>query len=534
MRAFELVARSVDQTPLPARLNVFDIAAFARAEIKLSLGDGDAFHAHLSRSRQVVDRALAEGRTIYGVTTGFGASVTNRVDPDVATQLARNLYRYHGCGTGALLSPQAGRAIALVRAMSLCQGVSGVRPLLVERLVTLLNSGVAPAIPEEGSVGASGDLTPLSYLVSMLAGEREVYFEGELLPAGDAHARLGLVPLSIEPKESLAIMNGTSVMGALAALSWHRALKYARWAASLTAHAVDVTLGQPNHFSDRIFALKPHRGQRLVARWIRQDLAGVEPRSKVQDRYSIRCAPHVIGVLVDALFWMKDWIETEINGVNDNPILDPDHGVFHTGNFYGGHLCMVTDALKTAVASVADLLERQVVLLNGPDTNGGLPANLNGAVGPEAVTHHGFKAMEITASALCAEALKMTMPASSFSRSTEAHNQDKVSMGTLSARESLKVLDLAEKVGVIHQLAVTQAADLRMAAGGSLAAKTRHQLDVTRQFVSKHDRDRRMDHDIQRLLHHYQQSLLDRESDQQLGLELKMAEQNDERFWSST
>ena len=235
-------------------------------------------------------------------------------------------------------------------------------------------------------------------------------------------------------------MNGTSVMTALGCLAFERALRLARWASALTAIACDAMRGNPAHFDARIFALKPHPGTQRAAAWIRADLArpGGASREPVrlQDRYSLRCAPHVIGVLLDALDFSRALLEIELNGVNDNPLVDPDTGdVLHGGNFYGGHVCFAIDGLKTAVANVADLLDRQLCLLCEPATSGGLPANLVAAAGPASVAHHGFKAMQITASALTAEALKLTMPASAFSRSTESHNQDKVSMGTIAARE---------------------------------------------------------------------------------------------------
>jgi histidine ammonia-lyase len=262
--------------------------------------------------------------------------------------------------------------------------------------------------------------------------------------------------------------------------------------------------GNPGHFDARIFALKPHPGTQRCAAWIRADLARASgaPRgepARLQDRYSLRCAPHVIGVLVDALDFSRALIEVELNGVSDNPLVDLDSGdVLHGGNFYGGHLCFALDGLKIAVANVADLLDRQLCLLCDPETSAGLPANLVAAPEPERVAHHGFKAMQITASALTAEALKLTLPASAFSRSTESHNQDKVSMGTIAARDCLRVLELGETVAAVHTLALCQAVDLRE--GDADALRSLALRDAVRKAVPMNLADRRQDVDIERVL----------------------------------
>jgi len=256
---------------------------------------------------------------------------------------------------------------------------------------------------------------------------------------------------------------------------------------------------QRAHFDARLFAAKPRRGQALCARWIREAL-GVsdkpEPRgTRIQERYSLRCAPHVIGVLLDALFMCRPILEVEFNGASDNPLIDPDTGdVLHGGNFYGGHVCMVADTLKTQVANVADLLDRQLVLLNDPVQNGGLPENLNMVTGDQRFAHHGFKAMEITSSALTAEALKLTMPASVFSRSTEGHNPDKVSMGSIAALDFQAIADLTESVTAVHLIACAQAVELRGVANVSPRVAELHQR--VRAHIEPTLRDRPMDADI--------------------------------------
>lgn len=477
-----------------------DIIDLARGRARAAVDPDAELRGRIDASAAMVERGLREGTVVYGVTTGYGASASFQVTPDVAASMPLNLIRYHGCGTGQALAPEQSAAVVAVRAVSLSRGYSGVRLALLERLCDLLEHRILPVIPEEGSVGASGDLTPLSYLGALLVGEREAWVDGRVVPAADALAQAGLAPLELRPKEGLAIVNGTTVMAALGCLAWERAARLAHLACVLTAMASDVLLGPTGHYDDRIFELKPHPGQRDAATLIRERLPQrSQPPARLQDPYSLRCAPHVIGVLLDALPFTRQLLETEVNGVSDNPLLDPETGaVLHGGNFYGGHACLATDTLKNVVANLADLLDRQLALLSNPHTNAGLPANLVARTGPDRFTHHGFKGMEITASALTAEALKLAAPASVFSRSTESHNQDKVSMGTISAREALRICDLAEKVAVIHLLALCQAVDLR--GPTECGEATRASWGKVREQVPVNDGDRRMDLDIQTVL----------------------------------
>ena len=420
--------------------------------------------------RDALLKKLANDGVVYGVTTGFGDSCQTRVQGSLIAELPKNLYRFHGCGVGDDFEADQTRAILLTRLSSLAAGFSGVRPELLVRLAQFLEHDILPCIPTLGSVGASGDLTPLSYVAAALSGEREVIYRGKRVSAQAALDEAGLTALTLEPKESLALMNGTSAMTGVAALCVPRALELTRWAAALTASASDVMQGQPRHYDERIFQAKPHPGQALCASWIRDDLdyerARADAPARVQDRYSLRCAPHVLGVLLDTLPNIIQMVETEINGANDNPLIDPETGdILHGGNFYGGHICAAMDTLKTQVAGIADLLDRQLALLCNPATNHGLPINLVGASKERRAAHHGFKAMQITTSALAAEAAKLTMPASVFSRSTENHNQDKVSMGTIAARDCARIIELTENVAAIVTLACSQAVDLRQKKG---------------------------------------------------------------------
>ena len=455
------------------RLAIEDVVAIAQRRAMAVLGRGSEFRDRIARGADFLEGLLRDDGVIYGVTTGYGDSCTVSIPPALVAELPHHLYAYHGCGAGRWLTPEETRAVLAVRLASLAQGKSGVSVALLEQIERLLVHDVLPLIPAEGSVGASGDLTPLSYVAAVLCGERDVLWRGERRKAQDAFAAIGIEPLRLRPKEGLAIMNGTAVMTALACLAWQRADTVSRLATRLTACNVVASAGNAHHYDEALFEVKPHVGQQRVAARLRADLASDRParnEQRLQDRYSLRCAPHVIGVLEDALPFFRTLIENELNSANDNPIIDAERGqVLHGGHFYGGHVAFAMDGLKNAVANVADLLDRQLALLVDVRYNHGLPTNLSGAVGDRAAVNHGLKALQISVSAWTAEALKLTMPASVFSRSTECHNQDKVSMGTIAARDALRVLELTEQVVAAMLIAARQALALRRRANPRLA-----------------------------------------------------------------
>ncbi|TDM06826.1 MAG: histidine ammonia-lyase [Ideonella sp. MAG2] len=487
-------------------LGIGEVLALSRQQAQARLSEAPAFRARIQRGADFLDRLLREDGVIYGVTTGYGDSCTVSIPADLVPELPHHLYTYHGCGLGQFLSPEETRAVLAVRLASLCQGVSGVSWALLTQLEQLLQHDILPLIPSEGSVGASGDLTPLSYVAAVLCGEREVWFRGQRCAASQALREVGLTPLRLRPKEGLAIMNGTAVMTALACLAWQRAHAVAALATRLTACNVVASAGNAHHFDERLFAVKPHAGQQQVAQRIRQDLASPRParnEQRLQDRYSLRCAPHVIGVLADALPFFQQLIENELNSANDNPIIDGDsEQVLHGGHFYGGHIAFAMDSLKNAVANVADLMDRQLSLLVDTRYNHGLPSNLSGAQGPRAAINHGLKALQISVSAWTAEALKLTLPASVFSRSTECHNQDKVSMGTIAARDALRVLTLTEQVLAAMLIAARQGLSLRQRMDARLQLTPALQgfhADLCERLALV-DEDRALDADLLRLM----------------------------------
>lgn len=450
------------------RLTIEDVAVIAQGA-KATLNNSVEFTAKIDRGVAFLERLLKEEGVIYGVTTGYGDSCTVAIPPQLVEELPLHLTRFHGCGLGKILTHEQARAVLATRLCSLSQGVSGVSHDLLNQIVTLINHDISPRIPEEGSVGASGDLTPLSYLAAALVGEREVIYQGEERATAEVYAELGIQPIKLRPKEGLALMNGTSVMTALACLAYKRAEYLAQLSTKITAMVSVAMHGNDFHFDEALFAVKPHPGQQQIAAWLRDDLKADKPprnSDRLQDRYSLRCAPHVIGVVQDSLPWLRQMIENELNSANDNPIIDGDNErVLHGGHFYGGHIAMAMDTLKTGIANLADLLDRQMAQLMDYKFNNGLPFNLSGAEGERKPINHGFKAVQIGISAWTAEALKHTMPASVFSRSTECHNQDKVSMGTIAARDCLRVLELTEQVAAASLLAATQGIEIRRRRG---------------------------------------------------------------------
>ncbi len=486
------------------RMTLEDVVAVATAAAGVRLSADAGFTARIRDGVAYLESLLSNGNVVYGVNTGYGDSCTVPVPPHLVAELPLHLSRYHGCGLGEYLSADATVAVLACRLNSLAQGYSGVRLELLERIVALINHRVLPFIPAEGSVGASGDLTPLSYIAAAIVGERDVLHDGKRQPVARVLAELGLAPMTLGPKEGLAIMNGTAVMTGLACLAWRRAEYLTRLCSRLTAIASVALQGNRSHFDPRLFKVKPHIGQNEAAAWIYGDIAAAAQNEplRLQDRYSIRCAPHVIGVARDALTWMRRDIENELNSANDNPIIDGDEEwVLHGGHFYGGHIAFAMDALKIAVANLADLMDRQFALLVDTKFNHGLPENLSGARAERASINHGFKAVQIGSSAWTAEALKQTMPASVFSRSTECHNQDKVSMGTIAARDCMRVLQLTEQVAAGLTLAACQALRLRQrddgaAAGAGVAPAVAGFVDAVARHSPFLDEDRALENEL--------------------------------------
>jgi len=448
------------------RLTIENLIAAAKKQISVKLCDSQEFIAKIQAGPAVINNIIKNHGEIYGVTTGYGDSCTEQVNPEFYNQLPINLTRFHGCGMGDYFDDDTVRTLMIIRLNTLAKGFSGVSMELLQAINFFIEHDILPLIPQEGSVGASGDLTPLSYLARALIGEQQVMYKGAIRRSDDVLAELGRKPYQFCPKEALAIMNGTAVMNAVAVLAFTQAEYLADLACRITAMNSIALKGNAYHFHKQLFELKPHPGQSLAAEKIRTALPCFPPSDsgRIQDSYSIRCAPHVIGLFYDTGSTMRNFIETEMNSANDNPLIDPEtESVYHGGHFYGGHICFAMDSLKNIVANIADLLDRQLAQLVDIKYNRGLPPNLTGSRNNSC--NHGLKAVQIAVSAWTAEALKTSLPMSIFSRSTECHNQDKVSMGTIAARDCARVNKLTSQVLAASLLAAFQALNIRLKKG---------------------------------------------------------------------
>ena len=500
-----------------ASLTLTDALEVSRNHRAVRLSDEAA--VAVEASRRLKHELIEQEIPIYGVTTGFGDSAHRQISPAKAAKLQQNILRFMGVGTGPIAPPEVARVTMLLRANCLSKGNSGVRVELIERVLDLLNHGVTPFIPERGSCGASGDLAPLSYVGRALAGDGQVLYDGIPRAASDVLTELGLEPILLEAKEGLALTNGTSFMSAFACLAVGAARELADLADLMTAMASEALLGNRGHFNAFLFdQAKPHPGMVTSARHIREILADSQLAAdsdelfaggldgagfreldrQVQDKYSIRCEPHIVGALRDVLDWVEQWVSIEINSSDDNPLFNVADGrVESGGNFYGGHIGQAMDSLKVALANLCDVIDRQLELVVDEKFNRGLTANLIPRLhptDPEAGLHHGFKGMQLCASAMTAEAMHLCAPTTIHSRSTEAHNQDKVSMGTIAARDARSIVELAQNIAAIHLIACCQALELRGVEKASPRSQAAFRL--VREHIPFLDRDRYLDVDI--------------------------------------
>jgi histidine ammonia-lyase len=450
-------------------------------------------------SYRTIQRAAARPHPVYGVTTGFGKLADQRISPADIRQLQLNLLRSHAAGVGEPLSREETRGMMLLRANVLARGHSGVRPLIAEYLLTLLNRDVCPVIPSRGSVGASGDLAPLAHLALILIGEGEAVVGPRRQPGRTGLASAGLKPLQLEAKEGLALVNGTQAMLALGLLALRRCDVLADTADVAGALSLEALKGTPAAFDLRIQRLRPHRGQMQVAANLRGLVTGSEIRAshlhcpRVQDAYSLRCMPQVHGAVRDALEYVRHTLAIELNSVTDNPIVFPEQDeVVSGGNFHGQPLGIVLDHLAIAVTELASISERRIERLINPEY-GDLPPFLS----PDPGLHSGFMLAQVTAAALASENKVLSHPASVDSIPTSGNQEDYVSMGMGSALKLKQVIANAEHILAIELLCAAQGIDFHhpLQAG----AGSRRALRLIRDRVTRLTKDRVLAPDIQQI-----------------------------------
>ena len=451
------------------------------------------------RSRAVVDRAAAGDDQVYGVNTGFGRLSRIRIDARSLDDLQLNLIRSHAAGVGRPLPERVVRAILALRANCLCRGHSGIRREVLGRMIELLNAGIHPVIPEQGSVGASGDLAPLAHIALCVIGEGEVDYQGRRLKAAMALKRAGLEAIRLEAKEGLALINGTQVMSAIGSLALLRAERLAVSADVTGSMSLEAMLGSARAFDSRIHEARPHPGQLASAANLRQLLEQSEIAEshadcdRVQDCYSLRCMPQVHGAARDTLAHVRRVLETEINSSTDNPMVFIDRDeLMSGGNFHGQPVSVALDLMGVAVCSLGTISERRIDRMLNPDLSRGLPAFLTREPG----LNSGFMMAQVTAAALVSENKVLAHPASVDSITTSASQEDHVSMGVHAARKGASIVEHVARVLGIEAMCAAQALDLRrpLTPGRGVAAAHR----AVRSRIKELKRDRVLAGDMDR------------------------------------
>src|SRR5919201_1371002 len=412
-------------------LQVAEVVAVARDRVPVELGEPG--RKRMAGAREVVERAVAEGRRVYGVSTGFGLLANTAVPRRDLEELQRRIVVSHATASGDPVDAELVRAMQLLRARTLAQGYSGVRPAVVEALLALLDAGVNPVTPEHGSVGASGDLAQLAHLALPLLGEGEVQVDGHRLPAAEGLRLAGLEPLELSYKEGLSLVNGTEGMLAIACLALADGEALAAAADLTCAMSIEGLLGTDRPFQARLHELRPHPGQARSAANLRALLAGSPILAShrhsdhaIQDAYSLRCAPQVHGACRDVLAFGRRVVEIELGSVTDNPVVFADTDeVVSVGNFHGEPLAFVLDFLAIALAELADISERRVDRLLDPALNHDLPPFLT----PDPGLNSGLMLTQYTAAALVSDCKVLAHPASVDSIPTSGNQEDHVSMG---------------------------------------------------------------------------------------------------------
>jgi histidine ammonia-lyase len=501
-----LTAHSSENTPLALGrpLSLADFESVARGRRRVVI-DADA-REKVERARSAVERISNAGDDaprVYGVNTGFGALAETRIDAAEVRRLQRNLVRSHASGVGPDLGEAAVRGMLLLRAQTLALGHSGVRLELIELLLALLERGVIPRVPAQGSVGASGDLAPLAHLALVLSGEGQARFDGRLESGEAALKQAGLRPIELEAKEGLSLINGTQYMTSSGALSVIEGLRLARVADLAGAMSLEALKGSERPFDERLMALRPHPGQAAVARNLRRMLAESEIMEshrdcgKVQDPYSLRCMPQVHGATRDALGWAAGVVEREMNSVTDNPIVfvgeDASADLVSGGNFHGQPVAYALDLGAIAVAELGNISERRVEQLVNPALSSGLTPFLARSSG----LNSGFMIAQVASASLVSENKVLCHPASVDSIPSSAGREDHVSMGSISARKLETVVENVRRSLAIEVLTAAAGLDQRLPLRPGAGVEAAHR--AVRSVVAPLADDRPLYEDIERV-----------------------------------
>jgi histidine ammonia-lyase len=478
-------------------LSLAQIDAVARGAERVTLSANA--RKRLADSRSVVEKIIAEGRTVYGVNTGFGRLSDVHIPSSELRELQLNLVRSTACGVGPPLSEAETRAMLLLRANVLANGLSGARPVVAETLIAMLERGVVPVIPEKGSVGASGDLAPLAHLALTAIGEGEAFWRGERMESAAAMRLAAIEPLQLEAKEGLALLNGTQGMTAVGGLALHRAVRLAQVADIAGAMTLEALRDTPVAFDPRIHDARPHAGQIEVAAHLRDLLRDSEIREshlendpRVQDAYSLRCMPQVHGAVRGALSHAREVIETETGSVTDNPLVFADTSeVLSGGNFHGAPVAFALDYAAIVLVDLAGISERRIERLVNPDLNEGLPPFLTTHPG----TASGYMVPQITAVALISEMKVLSHPASVDNLPTSGGKEDHVSMGMTAATKLRSIVDNAEHVIAIELLSAAEGLEYRAPLQPGRGVKQAY--EIIRSHVPRLTRDRPLSNDIQ-------------------------------------
>jgi phenylalanine ammonia-lyase len=473
-------------------LSIEDVEQTARRGRVVELAEPS--RVRMRKGRAVLEELLARGERIYGVNTGVGGNIKFALAPDQAELLQHNIMRHLSCATGQPLPVDVVRAAMLLRVATFATGASAVRVELAEALIELLNRGITPVVPRYGSVGASGDLMPSAYVARALVGMGGVEFQGRVMPAVEALKLAGLEPLRFAPKEGLALINGTTMMTAVAALVWVDAWRVLRALLAAIALAIEALEAGTEPFATWVQDVKKHPGQAAVAGHIREHLAGSKMGgdSARQSCYSLRCPPQGLGPVWEALEDARGVIEREINSANDNPLVDPETGtLYRAGNFYGGHIARLLDTWKIDFAVMANWANALMAVLVDDRFNNGLPANLV----PEPGVNSGLKGMQLSVTSLACAVRQIAGPSSIHSLPTEQYNEDVVSLGMHAAVTALDALECLRNETSMVLLASAQAVDLR-GATAKLGARNQRVHAAIRQVSAFLERDRAMEQDV--------------------------------------